>query len=265
MISSPIIKKKSKVKSIGGCIESDFLTLKSLLHSINEKKIPFLRMLGIAPDLQAVLRLIALPLSELEEALIKRVFADIEAGRIKKETLLSTKSKKEAVKNDSTEESPIGNEQALPLDEEPGLRQRRKRGALSETTKIRMRIKQKFKERCSKDKRLALWEPERAVWKLELVKEALSLSEDGIEVNERKFIELYQNHIQASESEIQKLHQTAANALNAFFAGIPITQEELRLYFILEDGLVKPNPLSITLEAYSRLGGRKTKVKIVEQ
>ena len=55
-------------------------------------------------------------------------------------------------------------------------------------------------------------------------------------------------------------HQAAADAINRFFNGaVEITQKELDRYFILEYGIVKPKPTSITKQNYARLGVRSLK------
>ena len=60
--------------------------------------------------------------------------------------------------------------------------------------------------------------------------------------------------MEAYESKNQEQHQEAANAINRFFNGIEITQEELARYFTIEYGAVKPNPKSINRNDYMRLG-----------
>ena len=99
---------------------------------------------------------------------------------------------------------------------------------------------------------------------LKILKEALYISDGKIQIDEDKFIEVYGSFIKASESELMKQHQAAADGVNKFFGGaVPITDKELERYFMIEDGIMKVNPLSVNIESYSRLGSRK-KIRIVK-
>ena len=91
---------------------------------------------------------------------------------------------------------------------------------------------------------------------------ALSLTSEGFVIDVEKFIEIYGDYLEANDSQTGKQHQEAADAINRFFNGqVEITDKEMERYFILEDGIVKPNPKSINREGYIRLGYRgKTKV-----
>ena len=97
---------------------------------------------------------------------------------------------------------------------------------------------------------------------LKICGKALSLTSKGFIIDENKFMEIYWDYLEANDSQTGKQHQEAADAINRFFNGqVEITDKEMERYFILEHGIVKPNPKSINRESYMRLGYRG-KVKI---
>ena len=100
---------------------------------------------------------------------------------------------------------------------------------------------------------------------LKICRDALEYSSSGLSINEEKFIELYSSYIEADESDRRKQHQEAADGINRFFGGaVEITDKELERYFMIENGILKPNPLSVNIESYMRLGtssGSKNKKK----
>lgn len=100
---------------------------------------------------------------------------------------------------------------------------------------------------------------------LKICRDALEYSPSGLSINEEKFIELYSSYIEADESDRRKQHQEAADGINRFFGGaVEITDKELERYFMIENGILKPNPLSVNIESYMRLGtssGSKNKKK----
>lgn len=90
---------------------------------------------------------------------------------------------------------------------------------------------------------------------LKICRDALEYSSSGLSINEEKFIELYSSYIEADESDRRKQHQEAADGINRFFGGaVEITDKELERYFMIENGILKPNPLSVNIESYMRLG-----------
>lgn len=92
---------------------------------------------------------------------------------------------------------------------------------------------------------------------LGIFRESVSLSSAGFEINVDKFIMIYKRYTELDESDAKRQHQEAANTINRFFNGLgEITQEELKRYFIIDSGSIKPNPDSITIENYMRLGYR---------
>lgn len=94
---------------------------------------------------------------------------------------------------------------------------------------------------------------------LDLSRETLDYSSSGIVIDADKFIDFYSSFIAADESEYRKQHQEAADGMNRFFGGaVEITSKELDRYFLLENGIVVPNPKSINIESYMRLGYKVT-------
>ena len=94
---------------------------------------------------------------------------------------------------------------------------------------------------------------------LELCRDTLDYTPSGIVIDADKFIEYYSSFIAADESEYRKQHQEAADGMNRFFGGaVEITSKELDRYFLLENGIVVPNPKSINIESYMRLGYKVT-------
>lgn len=90
-----------------------------------------------------------------------------------------------------------------------------------------------------------------------ICRESLSLNDFGFEIKVDRFISIYRERIEAEESELHKLHKKAADAINKFFGGsLKITKDELERYFVIESGLVRPNPKSINIDDYTRLGIR---------
>ena len=91
--------------------------------------------------------------------------------------------------------------------------------------------------------------------------------EEGIHINAKMFRQIYFSFAAAAKSKTMKAHNEAADTLNAFF-GIEykITEEEFFKYFVFDGGSIRPNPTSINLDSYARLGkiGRKkaTRIKI---
>jgi hypothetical protein len=92
---------------------------------------------------------------------------------------------------------------------------------------------------------------------LKICKEALTIVPGGFIIDADKFVEIYGDFLEAHNSQIGKQHLEAAEAINRFFGGkVEVTEKELKKYFIIEDGILKPNPKSITSQNYMRLGYR---------
>lgn len=77
--------------------------------------------------------------------------------------------------------------------------------------------------------------------------------EEGLSIDAEKYLEIYKSKTQAEKGEIYRKHIAAAEAINTFFGYTPITEKEMKRYFILYGGKVKPNPKSINVESYMRL------------
>lgn len=77
--------------------------------------------------------------------------------------------------------------------------------------------------------------------------------EEGLSIDADKYLEIYKSRTQAERGEIYQKHLAAAEAVNNFFGNLCITEKEMKRYFMLYGGKVKPNPKSINVESYMRL------------
>lgn len=92
---------------------------------------------------------------------------------------------------------------------------------------------------------------------LKVCRDALSLSSNGFVIDVEEYIRIYEEFIRLDESIIRRQQQAAADAINEFFNGkAKVTREDFDKYFIIENGVVKPNPDSINTKDYMRLGYR---------
>lgn len=65
------------------------------------------------------------------------------------------------------------------------------------------------------------------------------------------FVKKYRAYTEGELKEGYERHEAAAESINRFFNGAPITRENFWEFFILEYGFIKPNPLSVNAEKYS--------------
>ena len=166
---------------------------------------------------------------KLKSVYIKKVMGDIDSGKIPKEKYLSLRTSKT----------------------EMDLRK--------EKSYIHRKLTFEYKEIVSqylKDYNRYSLEPRHNQRILEICRKALYVTPFQIEIDIDKFIEVYKDFISADESITKKMHQDAADALNSFFNGLPITQKELSNYFSIEGGRVEIQLNSVNLKSYSRLGKR---------
>ncbi len=231
------------IRNIGGKLERDYNSLKSVADEINYHFFPFMYFLGLtrSTDTEKFLEAIAKGNGGIREFYYERVLEDMEAGKIRKENIIN---KKWIVTDDTP---PDEREEKL----------NKERGAIHRACTFR------YKEAIEEfRKRGGYWrgEPLSSYFSryLEPTKSLLYLSEDGLEIDYEKFVEFYKDFIAAEESETKEQHLAAVNALNRFFnGGVEITEKEFFKYFKIEDGIFKINPTSVNLESYSRLGARK--------
>lgn len=226
-----------KIAKIGGKLSSDYYHLRNLLDEINEKQVKYLQDLGLMTDIDTVLTCLGSELHRIKDIYIRKK-TERKAEKEDKPYLLTTPTKGEQL----TEEE---------------KRERR------ETHRKLTFHYNGIRDKAYKTYYLCDWRTHYGK-QLKILKEALFVSDGKIQIDEDKFIEVYGSFIKASESELMKQHQAAADGVNKFFGGaVPITDKELERYFMIEDGIMKVNPLSVNIESYSRLGSRK-KIRIVK-
>ena len=227
---------EKKIAKIGGKLWSDYLYLRNLLDEINEKQVPFLDALGLMKDIDTVLTCLSSQIYSLKNIYIRKK-TERKAEKEGKPYLLTTPTKGEEL----TEEQ--------------------KRERRETHRKLVYKYKEIYEYFIKKYYICYNWRT-CYIDRIKILRDALFLSDGKIKVDEDKFIVVYGSFIKASESELMKQHQAAADGVNKFFGGaVPITDKELERYFMLEDGIMKVNPLSVNIESYSRLGSRK-KIKI---
>ena len=234
MRQSEVFPNEKRVRKIGGRLLDDYLTFRDTILCVNDDYLPLFFLLGFRPEdkdfiIDCLLSRDTLYLAK--EEFIARKTAKVESGKIKIETLLS---KYTLNKKHPTQEA---REKAL-------------------KKQLRRVLIEKFKE--IEDSWDTEYNPSQYGYRkrpIQICRESLSLSKEGFIIDVDKFIEIYSDYFKACESKRGKLHKEAADAINRFFSGaVEITNKELEKYFILSNGIVKPNPKSITTESYMRLG-----------
>lgn len=77
--------------------------------------------------------------------------------------------------------------------------------------------------------------------------------EEGLSIDADKYLEIYKSRTEAERGEIYQKHLAAAEAINNFFGNLCITEKEMKHYFMLYGGKVKPHPQSTNVQSYMRL------------
>lgn len=77
--------------------------------------------------------------------------------------------------------------------------------------------------------------------------------EEGLSIDADKYLEIYKSKTEAEKGEIYQKHLAAAEAVNNFFGNLCVTEKEMKHYFMVFGGKVKPNPRSINVQSYMRL------------
>ena len=234
---------KKNIRRIGGALYSDYRYLCEELKTINRDYFPLFDLMGFNSP-EDTDRAIGILLGEnvfigAKKEYIAKEMENVESGRLKLEKLLSTRI--------------INKEYPTPEERERVLKKEIHRAI----TYRYKEIEDYFRKEYGYSQSVFHKHP------LKICGKAISLTSDGFIIDEGKFIEIYGDYLEANESKTGKQHQEAADAINRFFNGqIEITDKEIERYFIIECGLVKPNPKSINREDYMRLGYRG-KVKVI--
>lgn len=233
-----IFNKEEKVTKIGGKTKDDYLRFRNIVVFLNENIVPLYLRLGFNKVEQTGIVIDAIMEGKTAA---KNLFVEywgniIKNGQIPIEKVLPAKTIKKMAE---LENNP--NERAIKMDREIH------RNLTIRFNEIDLDYKKDYRPLANSfDKRPLIY-----------FRNSIELSATGLIINVDKFIDLYASYMEACESEAKQHHKEAAEAINRFFNGaVEITQKEIMRYFIIEDGVVKPNLSSINREGYMRLGYR---------
>lgn len=233
-----IFKKEAKVTMIGGKTQDDYLRFRSVVVFLNENIVPLYLRLGFNKEEQTdmVVEAILEGNNGAKNLFIEYWTIKIKEGQIPLERILPALTIKKLAQLENNQD-----ERAAKINRE-----------------IHRNLSFRFKEIESdyrKDYRPLAFSFDKRP--LIYFGKSLELTDTGLNINVNMFIDLYASYMKACESEARQHHQEAAEAINRFFNGaVEITQKEIMRYFIIEDGVVKPNLRSINRDGYMRLGYR---------
>lgn len=224
-----------RIKKIGGALDRDYRYLCGVVETINADYFPLFSLLGFTSpeDTDIVIETLLKDYIFIgaKEMYIARETERINTGKLKLENILT--------KRTLNKEYPTSEERDRAIQKEIH------RALAFRYNKIEQYFRKEFGYSLGSFNKFPL----------KICRKALSLSSEGFTINEERFIEIYGDYLEANGSQTGKHHQEAADAINRFFNGqIQITESELEKYFVIEHGLVKPNPKSINREYYLRLG-----------
>jgi hypothetical protein len=237
-----IFEGESKIRKIGGRVEDDYYSFANSVLFVNANIIPLFFMLGFnhPEDKDFIVGFLSesVARNKIKEAYIDHVMKQVADGEIRLDSLLSSCT--------------INKQLATPEEKQKQINRCLHQVLSLQYSKIHKEYTKKYRPSLL------------GYWKAPFITcgESLKLTDKGLEIDVDKFIGIYQRFIEADESEHKKLHQLAADAINRFFNGsVEATQAELERYFIIDAGIIKPNPKSISVESYMRLGFRYIKNK----
>ena len=232
-----------KISRIGGRLAADWQTVKSDIANINCYLFGFLKVLGIAIDVDLIINAINSHCSSLSVDYFNKICKDVELGIIKKEDYISAK-RLQKIRSLTPEQS--------------------EKESKKDIANIRLYAKRKY-ETIYKDYfgNINIYNliPKRNARTFEICREAFIITATEITIDIDKFARIYLDYLRADESIIKQMQIEAAAAINRFFNGaVMINEKELQHYFIIEDGVIKINPDSVNIQSYSRLGFRSIKI-----
>lgn len=240
--------EQSRISKIGGRLSTDYYHFQGAIEMLNDNVIPLFQLLGMDEpgDKDDIIDALTGRNSFLimsKSIFIANMTKKVAEGKIKKEKILS--------------KTTLGKSISDPEAENQRIERELHRKLLFKYNEVKSYYLKKY---CYSIASYSYCTPA-----LKICRNALEYSPSGLSINEKKFIELYSSYIEADESDRRKQHQEAADGINRFFGGaVEITDKELERYFIIENGILKPNPLSVNIESYMRLGtssGSKNKKK----
>ena len=228
---------EKRVRRIGGALASDYYSLRQMIATINADYSPLFDLMEFnSPEHtdRAIDILLGNSLSRsAREEYIDFWEEKVASGEIKVEQLLSKRL--------------LNKEYPTPEDKEKEYKREIHRALSTRYTQIDKCFRKKYGYMQRRYNKLPL----------KICREALSLVPGGFIIDADKFVEIYGDFLEAHNSQIGKQHLEAAEAINRFFGGkVEVTEIELKKYFIIENGVLKPNPKSITSHNYMRLGYR---------
>lgn len=242
---------ENKIRKIGGRLAEDWKTVKNDIANINRYLFGFIKALGLTDiEITTIINAISTQFSSLRVAYYNKICKDVELGIIKKE--------------DYTGAVRLERLQNLTLTPEQSAKEKRK-----DNINIRQYARKKY-ETISKDYfgsiNIVDLIPKRNVRTFEICREAFNITATEITIDIDKFVRIYLDYLRADESIIKQMQMEAAAAINRFFNGaVMITEQELKQYFIIEDGIIKINPDSVNIQSYSRLGFRSVKMSNTDE
>lgn len=234
---------EKKIAKIGGRLLSDYCHLKNIVDMVNSNYIPLFQIMGMdqPEDKDSIINALVNGYSFMERAknaFIETYTKKISEGKFKLEKIVPQRTLDKKLPDPEAEKKRIDRE-------------------------IHRNLCFKFNElKGYYEKEFNYYSFSLQGYSkkpLELCRDTLDYTPSGIVIDADKFIEYYSSFIAADESEYRKQHQEAADGMNRFFGGaVEITSKELDRYFLLENGIVVPNPKSINIESYMRLGYKVT-------
>ena len=233
-----IFPKENKLNKIGGRLKNDYYTFRQSVLVINANYLPLFLMLGFCKPADKDFIIDTLLINkefmyDVRDQFIDHIINMVLVGKVKIESVL----KEPAIKR---------------IEAKPEEREKRIRKEMQMKLKnVFVDIYKQFVEK---------YKPSHGgynVQALRVCRETLFLSSNGFVIDVDKYISIYEEYIKLDESLIRRQQQAAADAINKFFNGrVGVTKEEFEKYFIIDHGVVKPNPDSINIEDYMRLGYR---------
>ena len=234
-----------RISKIGGRLSSDYYHLQGAIEMLNDNVIPLFQLLGMDEpgDKDDIIDALTGRYSFLtmsKSIYIANMTKKVTEGKIKKEKILNKIT--------------LGKSLSDPEAEKQRIERELHRKLCFKYNEVKSYY---LKNYCYSIASYSYCTPA-----LKICRDALEYSPSGLSINEEKFIELYSSYIKADESDKRKQHQEAADGINRFFGGaLEITDKELERYFMIENGILKPNPLSVNIESYMRLGSSGSKKK----
>lgn len=238
-----IIKAEQKIHRIGGRLEEHYYRFRNIVETINEVYLPLFYLVGFNKK-KFTDKVICILLDnniqeKTKQGYIEEMIENVKNGKLKLENFLTKITLNKEFPTPDAKEKVFNRE-------------------------LHRALCFRFNEKMNTYLKEYGYEFSKGFYKfpLKLFRKALSLSPEGFLLDPEEFINIFEDYQEAHGSNGGKLHRAAAEAINRFFGGaIEITSKEMDRYFIIEDGIVKPNPKSINREGYLRLGYKAAKKK----